>query len=126
MSMRTPRQRAQGLGSAKEGTGHWWAQRVTAVALAPLTILFIVTFTRALGRTWTEVQAIYANPFNALIAALFIGVAFHHLRLGLQVVIEDYVHHQGARIAALIGSTLFCVFFGAMGVLSVAMLAIGG
>ena len=92
MRFRTDRQRVDGLGSAKEGTGHFWTQRVTAIALLPLTLLFIFPFASALGTDFEAARAVYASPFNAIVAILFIGTAFYHLQLGLQVVIEDYIH----------------------------------
>ena len=123
MSFKTPMSRVSGLGSAKDGTGHWWAQRITAIALVPLTLLFLFPFAGALGGEHEAVSAVYASPFNAIIAVLFIATAFRHLQLGLQVVIEDYVHAPAWRTGLLLGSTHFCAFFGLAGVFAVARLA---
>lgn len=123
MRFRTDRQRVNGLGSAKEGTGHFWTQRVTAVALVPLTLLFLFPFVSALGSDYEAVRAVYASPFNAIIAILFIGTAFYHLQLGLQVVIEDYVHDHAIKTGALLANTLLTWAFGLAGVFAVARVA---
>ena len=125
MAFRTDRQRVEGLGSAKEGVGHWWTHRLTSVALVPLTLLFIFPFARALGGGYAEVRAVYEHPWNALVAALFIGVALHHHMQGLQVVIEDYIHGKTARTAALIANTLICWALGLAGVFAVLKIAFG-
>ena len=124
--MTTPSNIVYGLGSAKEGVGHWWMQRVSAVALMPLTLLFIIPFGQAIGQGHTAVTALYAQPFHALIAILFILVSFWHLAQGLQVVIEDYVESKGSRTALLMGNSLLCGLFAAAGVFAVAKLAFGG
>lgn len=124
MSYRTDRQRVQGLGSAQEGTGQFWQQRVTAVALVPLFVLFVFPFAKALGTSHENVVAVYSNPFNAIVAILFILVAFRHLGLGLQTIIEDYVSNHGTRTAALIGSILFCYALALAGVFAVAKIAL--
>lgn len=123
MRFRTDRQRVEGLGSAKEGTGHFWTQRVTAIALIPLTLLFIFPFASALGGDFEAVRAVYASPFNAIVAILFIGTSFYHLQLGLQVVIEDYVHDHALKIGALLANTLLTWAFGLAGVFAVARVA---
>ena len=123
MSYRTDRQRALGLGSAKEGTGHWWSQRLTSVALVPLTLLFIFPFAQSLGADYATVRATYANPFHAIVAILLILVAFLHLQQGLQVVIEDYVHGKAARTGLLLANTLVSWAFALAGVFAVAKIA---
>jgi succinate dehydrogenase / fumarate reductase membrane anchor subunit len=123
MSYRTDKQRVHGLGSAKEGVGHWWGQRLTSIALVPLTILFIFPFVQSLGDDYASVRATYANPFHAIVAILFIGATFQHLQQGLQVVIEDYVHDKAMRTGALLANTLLCWAFGLSGVFAVAKIA---
>ena len=125
MSFRTSRARVSGLGASGHGTHHWWTHRITSVALVPLTILFIIPFAQALGGPHDEVLALYRNPFHALVAVLFIAVGFHHLAQGLQVVIEDYVSNKAIRTAALLGNSMFCGLFGAVGVFGVLKIAFG-
>lgn len=123
MSYRTDKSRVLGLGSAKEGTGHWWSQRLTSVGLVPLTILFVFPFVRSLGADFEVVRATYAHPFHAIVAILFLAVTFYHLQQGLQVVIEDYVHHKPLRTAALLANTLSTWALGLTGVFAVAKIA---
>jgi succinate dehydrogenase / fumarate reductase membrane anchor subunit len=123
MDFRTDRQRVQGLGTAHEGVGHWWRQRVTAVALVPLAILFVFPFIRALGTDFETAREIYGHPFNAVVAVLLFIVGFMHLRLGLQVVIEDYVHDKPVRTALLVANTLLCGAFALTGIFAVAKIA---
>lgn len=125
-SIRTPLGRVAGLGSAKDGVHHWWAQRLTSIALIPLTLLFVLPFARAIGESHEAVLALYSQPFHALVAILFIAVTFQHLMQGLQVVIEDYVHAKGARTTLLIGNVLFCWLLGAAGVFAVVKIALAG
>lgn len=126
MSYKTPRGMASGLGSAGTGTHHWWQHRVSSVALIPLTILAIFPFATGLGSDHASVLATYSNPLNAIIAVLFLATAFHHLMQGLQVVIEDYVHHKGVRTLALMGNTMFCAAFGFAGIFAVLKIAFAG
>lgn len=123
MDYRTDRQRVEGLGSAKEGTGHWWSQRLTSIALIPLTLLFIFPFANALGGDFETVRAVYGNAFNAIVAILFIIVLAIHLQQGLQVVIEDYVHGKAALTASLLANTALCWAMGLTGVFAVAKIA---
>jgi len=126
MNYKTDRARVSGLGAAGNGTHHWWSQRITAVALIPLTVLFVIPFAGALGGEHTEVLALYAHPFHAIVAVLFIAVAFRHLALGLQVVIEDYVQGNGWRTGLVVGSSMFCFTFGIAGVFAVLKIAFTG
>ncbi len=123
MSYKTDYARVNGLGSAKEGTHHFWSQRVTAIALLVLTPLFVIPFATNLGDGYEAVRASYAHPFTAIIAALFILTGFYHLRLGLQVVIEDYVHSKGLRTALIVGSSLLCALAGFTGLFAIAKIA---
>ena len=121
--MRTPRARVRGLGSARSGTEHFWHHRLSAVALALLLPFFIVPFVSALGRPWDEVVAVYKSPFNAIVAAVFLLVVFQHLKMGLQVVIEDYVHAPAWRTGSLIAVKLIGTLLGFAAAFSVAMIA---
>lgn len=123
MSFLTDRARAHNHGSAKEGADHWWQQRVTAVALVPLGLLFIFPFARALGSGYEAVIALYSHPLHAIVAGLFILVAFNHLRLGLQVVIEDYVHGS-LKTVAMLANIAFCGAFAFAGVFAIVRIAL--
>ena len=125
MSFLTDRARAHNHGSAKEGVEHWWGQRMTAIALVPLGLLFIFPFAMTVGRGYDAVLALYTNPIHAIVASLFIIVGFNHLRLGIQVVVEDYVHGAMGK-TLLILNGLFCVGFACAGVFAVAKIASPG
>lgn len=125
MQFRTDRQRVQGLGSSGHGVGHWWSQRITSVALAPLTIVFIFPFVQALGQPWERVRDVYSHPFNAVVAILFLAVGFRHLQQGLQVVIEDYVHDKPLLVGLQLANTLLTLAFAMTGIFAVAMIAFG-
>ena len=107
MSYKTDYKRVAGLGSAKDGTHHFVVQRLSAIALIPLALLFLYTFVGTLGRGYEAVIATYSRPVPALIALMFIATLFEHLRLGLQVVIEDYVSGERTRMRWLIVNALF-------------------
>jgi succinate dehydrogenase / fumarate reductase membrane anchor subunit len=123
MGFRTDRQRVQGLGTAHDGTDHWWSQRLTAIGLAILTLFFVFPFAQSLGDSFEAVRATYARPFNAIVAILFLLVAFRHLALGVQVVVEDYVHDKPLRTAALLANTLICWALALAGAFAVAKIA---
>ncbi len=123
---KTPRGMVSGLGSAHSGVHHWWVTRVESVALIPLGLLFVFPFASALGEGYLVVRAVYANWFNAVVAVLFLAVGFHHLMLGLQVVIEDYVHDKAWRAGLLILNQMLCAFFGLAGIFAVLKIAFAG
>jgi succinate dehydrogenase / fumarate reductase membrane anchor subunit len=123
MSFKTDKARVLGLGSAKDGTSHWWNQRLTSIALIPLMLLFIFPFAANLGADYETVRQTYGNPFHAIVAILFIAVALLHLQQGLQVVIEDYVHDKAIRTACLLANTLLTWALALTGVFAVAKLA---
>ena len=125
MSFKTPMGRVMGLGSAHEGVEHWWSQRVTSIALIPLTVLAVIPLGRSIGAGHEAVVATYSNPWNALVMILLIAVTFRHLQQGLQVVIEDYVHDKPWRTGLLLANTAFCWAVGLTGVFGVAKLAFG-
>ena len=116
--------RSSRLGAARDGTHHWWAQRLTAIALVPLALAFLPTFASVAGGDFHTVRAVYTQPFHAIAAILFVGAALYHLKLGVQVVVEDYIHHGGWKTALLVGNTLGCILLGAVGVFSIARLAL--
>ncbi|MES1944373.1 succinate dehydrogenase, hydrophobic membrane anchor protein [Salinisphaera sp. PC39] len=102
MSIRTPLARARGLGSAKDGVAHWWAQRITAVALVPLTLWLVVSIAARAGAGHEAVLAWLSSPVAAVAVVLFLGTLFYHSQLGLQVVVEDYVHSEWLKLATLV------------------------
>ncbi len=109
MSLRTPLSRVRGLGSAKDGTGHWWHQRLTSIANIPLMLGFTLVLLNAVGKSHSEVAALLGSPFVVILLLLTIGSITWHMRLGMQVIIEDYVSSEGRKIAALIANSFFCV-----------------
>ena len=126
MSLRTPLGRVRGLGTAKDGTHHWWLQRVTAVALVPLTIWFAVGVIAHVGAELSAMQAWLANPLNAALMILFVAMAFYHGYLGMQVVIEDYVHEELLKVASILVVKFAAALFGLTAVISVVMIATAG
>lgn len=90
--LRNPLQRARGLGSARDGVGHWWRQRITAVALFFLGLWFLVLVLGLLNGNYATAHAALAHPLNAALMLAFVIALFWHMQLGLQVIIEDYVH----------------------------------
>jgi succinate dehydrogenase / fumarate reductase membrane anchor subunit len=122
MRYKTDYARVQGLGAAGDGVHHWWMQRVSAIALAVLAVLFVIPFGRALGQGHEAMLATYQTFGHALVAVLFFLVGFWHLALGAQVVIEDYVSSKPARVALLLANKLICGLLAAAGVLAVATL----
>jgi len=121
--MRSQLGRARGLGSAKIGVQHWWAQRVTAIALLPLSLYFVLSVIRLEGHTRLQMADFIGRPWNTVLYLCLIAALFYHLALGLQVVIEDYVHKDATRIASLLavkGIIFFCALACAVSVLKLA------
>ena len=126
MSFRTPLGRVRGLGSAREGTHHWWVQRVTAIALVPLTVWFVVSILMLIGADRGAILDWLGNPVTAGLLVLLIVATFHHGQLGLQVVIEDYVHTEAWKIGLIVFVKLASLLFGGIAIVSVLKLAFGG
>ncbi|HEY6632857.1 MAG TPA: succinate dehydrogenase, hydrophobic membrane anchor protein [Rhizobiaceae bacterium] len=124
--MRTPLGRVRGLGSAREGTGHFWRQRLTAVANIPLILFFIGFLVSINGADFETVRAALANPFVTLMFALMLFSALYHMRLGMQVIIEDYIHGEGMKLALLMLNTFFAIAVGAGCAWALIKLAFGG
>lgn len=123
MSLRNPLAKARGLGSAKDGTAHWWAQRVSAIALVPLVLYVLYLLVSLAGADYATVRLTIAQPVNALLLILFIGTAFWHARLGLQVVIEDYIHVGWLEIALMIAVKFVYVALGVAAVIAIGRVA---
>ena len=100
--MRSPLARARGLGSAKAGAAHWWAERITALALVPLSLWFLCAVVRLLGASRQDVVSWMAGPLPIVLMIALVIATFHHLQLGLQVVIEDYVDNDAVRIGGIL------------------------
>ena len=107
--IRTPLARVRGLGSAKSGTKHFWHQRVTAVANIPLTITAVIILITLLGRNQAAVAQILGSPTIAIIMLLFIGSITMHMRIGMQVIIEDYVQDEIPKFVLIMANTFFTV-----------------
>jgi succinate dehydrogenase / fumarate reductase, membrane anchor subunit len=125
MSLRSPLSRVLGLGSAKEGTAHWWDQRVSAVALAVLGLWFIFSLVTLPDLSHASVLAFAASPWRAVLLALFVGTAAWHSSLGVQVVVEDYVHDAAAKILLLLAVRFAHVLAGVAGVFAALKLGFG-
>ena len=123
--MRSPLGRAIGLGSAKEGLEHWWRQRTTALLLVPLTLWFVIAVIGLIGADRAALIAWMHNPISAMLMVLLLVATFYHAALGLQMVIEDYIHGEAMRIGALLVMRLLCIAFVLRGVLAVLKLALG-
>lgn len=124
MTIQTPLGRARGLGSAKTGTAHFWHQRMTAVALLPLTIWFVWSLARYAGAPYAEVLEFLHNPFNAAAMLLFVLAGLYHMVLGVQVVIEDYIHGEGAKLALLMFTNFAAFAVGVTCVVAVLRIAV--
>ena len=124
-SMKTPMKRVRGLGSARSGTEHFWLQRLTALANIPLTIGFLCVVYEALGKDAAAARAVLSRPFDAFIIALFVISGAVHMKLGMQTIIEDYVHGEASKLALLALNTLFAFLIAAACVFAVLKLTFG-
>ncbi len=121
--MRSPLGRAIGLGSAKEGVEHWWAQRITAIALVPLVVWFVIAIVALAGADRALFAAWVHHPVPAVLLVLLLIATFHHGALGLQVVIEDYVANEALRLGLVIVMRLAAFLLAALGIFAVLKLS---
>ena len=124
--MRTPLGKVRGLGSAKDGTDHFWKQRLTAVANVPLILFLIWLIISLIGATHAQVVSALANPFIAIMLLATIVSVCWHMKLGMQIIIEDYVHSEGSKIILVILNSFFCFGLGLAAVFAVLKLGFGG
>jgi succinate dehydrogenase / fumarate reductase membrane anchor subunit len=125
MSLRSPMGRVLGLGSAKDGTAHWWAQRVSAAALVPLTLWFAVSLLALPALDYGTVRAWLSVPLSSLLAVLLVAVTAYHSYLGTGVVIEDYVHSAGRKLVSLLLLRFLYVIVGGAGIFAILRVAFG-
>ncbi len=119
MSLRSDLGRVRGLGSAKSGSHHWWHQRLSAIALIPLALWFATTILGHLGDSHAEIVSWIGSPFVTVLLIGLVLSVFYHAALGLQVVIEDYVHAEFTKVAALIVMKLALAFGALLGVVAI-------
>jgi succinate dehydrogenase membrane anchor subunit len=124
--LRTPLGRAIGLGSAKQGVEHWWLQRLTAVALVPLALWFVAAIIAHAGADLPALHGWLGRPVPATLMVLTLIATFYHAALGLQVVVEDYVHSELARLGLVTVLRLSCFALAAAGIVAVLRLALAG
>jgi succinate dehydrogenase / fumarate reductase membrane anchor subunit len=124
-SLRTPLARVRGLGSAKSGTGHFWKQRLTALANIPLAIAFICLVARLAGADHGQAIAIVSSPLTGILLLLFLLSGLTHMRLGMQVIIEDYIHEEGTKVLCLMANTFFTIAVGLACIYAVLKISFG-
>ncbi len=123
--MRTPMRRVLGLGSARSGTREFWRQRLTGAANVPLTIGFVILVVMLIGRPYADAVALLSSPVAAVILLLLIASVAIHMRIGMQVVIEDYVHNEAFKVVALAANTFFAILVAAASAVAVLKLTFG-
>ncbi len=126
MSLRTPLGRARGLGSAKDGSSHWWSQRLTSLALVPLILWFVFSVALMTGADHVQFLEWVQSPVVAGLLILLISVGLLHSQQGMQVVIEDYVHGEASKVLSLFLSLSVHVVLGLTGILSILMILFRG
>lgn len=125
MSLRSPLSRARGLGASKQGTHHWYVQRVSAVAMLPLMLWLIFAIAGLAGSDHAAVAEWVSSPLNTTLLVILVATMFYHALLGTQVVIEDYLHHEGVKMAVLIATRFALIVGGVIGVVAVLKTSFG-
>lgn len=123
---RTPLNQVRGLGSAKEGTHHWWLQRLTAVALIPLSLWFVASLITIADADYLSVVEWMRSPIVTVLLLCLIWVLFHHAQLGVQVVLEDYVHSEWLKVASIVALKFAVVVLGLLSAIAVLKVSFGG
>lgn len=126
MSLRSALGAARGLGSAGHGVSHWWWQRLTGVALIPLSVWFVFSFVSRIGAGADALASWASSPVTATLLTVFLVAMFHHAQLGLQVIVEDYVHREIVKLALLVGTKFVMTIAATAAVLSVLLIAVRG
>ena len=125
MDLRTPIARARGLGSAKDGTRHWWMQRITAIALIPLSVWLVGSLVAIGAADHAQTVHWIRSPAVSIALLLTIAALFHHAQLGMQVIIEDYVHAEWKKLTALIAVKLLAITIAATAAFNVLKISLG-
>jgi succinate dehydrogenase / fumarate reductase, membrane anchor subunit len=125
VSMRTQLSRVKGLGASHHGVEHWWLHRVTAMSNIPLVIAFVIIVASLAGRPYADAVRVVQNPLVALLLILCFVSVTNHMRMGVQIIIEDYVHEKGPKIAALVANNFFAAVIAAVTIFSVLKISFG-
>ncbi|MDN5871326.1 MAG: succinate dehydrogenase, hydrophobic membrane anchor protein [Nitrococcus sp.] len=126
MSFRTPLKQAMGLGASHSGTSQWWLQRVTAAALVPLLIWFVIGLVRHAGADYESARAWLGSPIAAVLMILTLATTFYHGALGIQIVLEDYIDHDALKLALIVLVKFAAAAIAAVGIFAVLSIAFGG
>jgi succinate dehydrogenase / fumarate reductase membrane anchor subunit len=125
VDMRTPLSRAKGLGAAHHGVEHWWMHRLTAMSNIPLIVAFVIIIATLAGRQYADVIRIVSNPLVALLLLLCVISVTNHMRLGVQIIIDDYVHDRGWKIVSVIANNFFAAVIAAACLFSILKISFG-